>query len=138
VTLHAMNARDRIWTLDYLAQVAKDWVVGRFASAERSDYVLLPHRFELDGQSVRRHRLARRSREALNPLAAATRPRRPVVWARAELVTRLIDTPSGTMALEQEIVEILGADGEVVVAEAAIVVRTPDLPPCLGPFSAAL
>jgi hypothetical protein len=121
-------------TLDYLAEVAKDWAVSSFASADDPGFTLKPHRFELDGLTVRRRGLARRSREASDPLAAASRPEHPVAWARSVQVVLLTDSPSGPVAYEQEIVEVLAADGEAILAEAAHVVRIGDLPPCIGRF----
>ena len=62
----------------------------------------------------------------------------PVVWARSDTVTLLADTASGSVAYEQEIVEILGAEGDDVFAEAALIVRIPELPPCVGRFFTTL
>jgi hypothetical protein len=62
-----MSTPQRLATLDYLAEVAKDWTISSFAAAGNSDFVLVPHRFELDGRTVRRRRTPRRSREAANP-----------------------------------------------------------------------
>jgi hypothetical protein len=124
----------RFATLDYLAEVAKDWVVSSFAAAEKSDFVLAPHRFEFDGSIVRRRRLSRRSREAADPLAFASRARTPTAWARSETVTLLAESPSESFAYQQEVVEILGVQEGDVLAEAATVVRIPALPPCLGRF----
>jgi hypothetical protein len=126
-----------IATLDYLAEVAKDWTLSRFAAAESSDFAFAAHRFELDGHTVRRRRLSRRSREAADPLHAVGRTRHAVAWARSAIVTLLADSESGTLAFQQEIVEILAVDGADVLAEAATVVRIPGCPPCLGRFSAA-
>jgi len=131
-----VSAPPPLATLDYLAEVAKDWAISSFAAAEDSDFALVPHRFELDGHTVRRHRIARRSREAVSPLATAGRPRNPGAWARSEMVTLFADSESGSVAYQQEIVEILGVEEEVVLAEAASVVRIPGLPPCLGQFGA--
>jgi hypothetical protein len=127
----------RLATLDYLAEVAKDWVLSSFAAAEDSLFTLDPHRFELDGHTVRRRRISRRSREATDPLPTAGRTRDPVAWAYSGVVTVLADLESGSVAYEQEIVEILGAEEDGVLVEAAYVVRIPGFPPCLGPFSAA-
>ncbi|MBV8990782.1 MAG: hypothetical protein JO372_19700 [Solirubrobacterales bacterium] len=52
------------------------------------------------------------------------------------MVTVLADLESTTVAVEQEVVEVLAVDGDVVLAEAAAVVRIPGLPPCLGAFEA--
>jgi len=46
----------------------------------------------------------------------------------------LIDTQTGTVGYEQEIVEVLAVDGSELLAEAAFVARAPGLPPCLGRF----
>jgi hypothetical protein len=132
-----MSTPPRLATLDYLVEVAKDWVTSSFATAEDSDFVLVPHRFELDGSTVRRSRLSPDSREASNPLAAVGRARRAVAWARSGAVTLVADSGSGPVQFEQEIVEILGVDGDDVLADAAFVVRIPSFPPCLGPFWAA-
>ena len=121
-------------TLDDLAEVVKDWVVGTFATAHDPGFALRPQRFELDGPSVRRRRLPRRSREAGDPLASAGRPTDPVAWARCILVVLLADSPSGPIAYDQEIVEVLAAHGDEVQAQAAHVVRVDGLPPCIGRF----
>jgi hypothetical protein len=113
--------------------VAKDWVVSAFAAAADGDFVLAPHRFELDGSTVRRRELPRRSSEATNPLGIPARPSRPVAWARSEMLVVLHDAPAGAEAYEQEIIEIL-VDDDVVLAEAAHVVRIPGVSPCLGSF----
>jgi hypothetical protein len=132
-----MSTPPRLVTLEYLTEVAKDWAVSSFAAAEDSDFVLIPHRFELDGPTVRRSRLSPDSKEASNPLAAVGRPRRPVAWARSDTVTLLADSESGPVQFEQEVVEVLAVDEDDVLADAAFVVRFPDFPPCLGAFWAA-
>jgi hypothetical protein len=129
-----MSSQPRLATLDYLAEVAKDWAVSSFAAAGDGTFVLTPHRFEFDGTTVRRRRLSRRSRETADPLAFAGRAGKPVAWARSDIATLFADTTSGGVAYEQEIVEILGVEEDDVLAEAACVVRIPNLPPCLGPF----
>jgi hypothetical protein len=131
-----MNAPRRLSTLDYLVEVAKDWALSRFAAAESSDFALASHRFELDGHTVRRSPVPRRSREAANPLQSVGRSAHPIAWARSDVATFLADTESGTLEFEQEIVEILGAEGDDVLAAAAHVVRIPGFPPCLGGFFA--
>jgi hypothetical protein len=133
-----MSTPRHLWTLDYLAEVAKDWALSSFAMAEHDDFALVHHRFELDGHTVRRRRIPRRSQEAADPLQAIRRTCRPVAWARSDVVTLLADCDSGTVEYEQEIVEVLAVDelGEIVV-EAAFVVRIPGFPPCLGSFSDA-
>jgi hypothetical protein len=119
-------------TLGYLTEVAKDWVTSSFAAAEDSDFVLAPHRFELAGSTVRRLSLPAGSPEATDPWANPVDG--AVAWARSEKVTLLVDTGDETVAVEQEIIEILALDGDDVLAEAASVVRITDLPPCLGRF----
>lgn len=128
-----MSASPRLSTLLYLAEVARDWVVSSFAAAEDGDFALVPHRFELDGHTVRR----RPVREATHPLESLERPRAPVAWAWTDVVTRSLDVDGERVDLEQEIVEIVGTEDEDIVAEAALVVRIPGVPPCLGPFWAA-
>ena len=51
-------------------------------------------------------------------------------------MTLLADTASGSVAYQQEIVEVVVFDKGDVLAEAESVVRLPDLPPCLGRFQA--
>jgi hypothetical protein len=46
----------------------------------------------------------------------------------------LADSHTGTVEVEQEMVEILAMDGEAVLGEAATVIRISGLAPCLGPF----
>jgi hypothetical protein len=124
----------RIATIEYLVEVAKDWTVARFAAAESSEFILGSHRFELSGSGVRRHALAAHSREAASPFDAIRRASRPTAWSHSTLVTLLADSDTGTVEFDQEMVEILAMDGEIVLAEAAAVIRIPGLPPCLGPF----
>jgi hypothetical protein len=124
----------RLATLDYLVEVTKDWALSCFAAAENSDYAFMPHRFWLDGHTVRRRRISRRSREAGNPLQIIGSTRRPIVWARSDVITVLVDSDSGTVGFQQEILEILGVEEDEIVAQAAAVVRIPGLPPCLGAF----
>jgi hypothetical protein len=124
----------RIATIEYLVEVAKDWTLACFAAAEHSEFVLVPHRFELRGAGVRRHALSPGSREAASPFDAIRRAARPTVWSHSTLVTLLADSHTGTVEFEQEMVEILAMDGETVQAEAAAVIRIPGLAPCLGPF----
>lgn len=121
-------------TLDYLAEVAKDWALQRFASAQRGDFALPPHRFELHGNRVRRRRIRSRSPEAASPLALARDPTRPTAWCHSATITLLTDTETGTVAFEQEIVEVLVSDGDEIIAEVAFVARIPGFPPCLGRF----
>jgi hypothetical protein len=134
VTMTGMSSPPELTRLQYMAEVAKDWVVSAFAAAADGDFVLAPHRFELDGSTVRRRELPRRSSEATNPLGIPARPSRPVAWARSEMLVVLHDAPAGAEAYEQEIIEILVVDDDVVLAEAAHVVRIPGVPPCLGSF----
>jgi hypothetical protein len=124
----------RIATIEYLVEVAKDWTLARFAAAEHSEFVFVPHRFELSGAHVRRHALPPDCREAVCPFDAVRRAPRPTVWSHSTLVTLLADSHTGTVEFEQEMVEILAMDGETVLAEAAAVIRIPGLGPCLGPF----
>ena len=124
----------RIATIEYLVEVAKDWTLARFAAAEHSEFILVPHRFELWGARVRRHALRPESREAASPFDAIPRASRPTVWSHSTLVTLLADSLTGTVEFDQEMIEILAMDGEMVLAEAAPVIRTPGLAPCLGPF----
>jgi hypothetical protein len=121
-------------SLDYLAEVAKDWARHSFATANRSDFNLAPSRFDLHRQGVRRRRLASGSAEAQSPLAVAQQTSRPTAWCRSDVTMVLIDAATGTVGYEQEIVEVLAVDGDDLVAEAACVVRAPGLPPCLGRF----
>ncbi len=130
-----MNSHPRLTTLDYLVEVAKDWGMGRFAAAEDGDFTLAPHRFDLSGSTVRRHRVPRRSREAADPLTFARKRQTPAAWARSDTVVLIIDCEDGeSVAYQQEIVEIIGVEEDDVLAEAAMVVRIPSLPPCLGRF----
>jgi hypothetical protein len=132
-----MSAQPDLTTLDYLVHVAKDWVISTFAAAGDSDFTLAPHRFELRGSTVRRRTLAADCPEASNPLPHAGPVDGAVAWARSENVTLLIDSDRETVAVDQEVVEILAVDGDDVLAEAACVVRITNLPPCLGRFWSA-
>jgi hypothetical protein len=124
----------RITTVEYLVEVVKDWTLARFAAAQRSDFVLGPHRFELIGAGIRRHALAPGSPEAASPFDVVRRAPTPTAWSHSTLVTLLADSDTGTVEFEQEMVEILAMDGEMVLAEAAAVIRIAGLAPCLGPF----
>jgi hypothetical protein len=132
-----MSSPADLHTLGYLAEVAKDWVTSSFAAAEDSRFTLAPHRFELTGASVRRRSLADVCPEACDPLPWTDPVDGAVAWARSENVTLLVDAGDDTVAIEQEIVEILAVDGDDVLAEAACVVRITDLPPYLGRFWSA-
>jgi hypothetical protein len=121
-------------SLDYLAEVAKDWARHRFAAANRSDFTLAPARFDLHRQGVRRRRVASGSTEAQSPLAVAKQTSRPTAWCRSDVTMMLIDTDTGTVGYEQEIVEVLAVDGDELLDEAAFVARAPGFPPCLGRF----
>jgi hypothetical protein len=123
--------------LGYLAEVAKDWVNSSFAATDDAQFTLAPHRFELAGATVRRRSLPAGSPEATDPLPCSAPASGAVAWARSERVTLLVDTDSETVAVEQEVVEILAVDGEDILAEAACVIRISDLPPCLGRFWSA-
>ena len=129
-----MSSTSDLNTLGYLAEVAKDWVTSSFAATEDSDFALAPHRFELTGSTVRRRSLPAGAAEATDPLPWTDPVDGAVAWARSENVTLLLDSGGATVAVEQEIVEILAVDGDEVLAEAACVVRITDLPPCLGRF----
>jgi hypothetical protein len=124
----------RLATLDYLAEVAKDWTLSCFSTAESSDYEFIGHRFWLEGHTVRRRRISRRSREAANPLQTAGATSEAVVWARSDVITVLADSESGTVEFQQEMVEILGVEADEILADVALVVRIPGFPPCLGAF----
>lgn len=124
----------RIATIEYLVEVAKDWTLARFAAAQSTEFVLVPHRFELLGARVRRHALAPDSDEAASPFDAIRRAQTPTVWSHSTLATLLADSETGTVEFEQEMVEILAMDGETVLAESAAVIRIPGLAPCLGAF----
>jgi hypothetical protein len=121
-------------TLDYLAEVAKDWARDRFATAQRGDFALPPHYFELRADRVRRRRIRSLSPEAGSSMTSARGSTRPTAWCHSATLTLLIDTEAGTVALEHEIVEVLVTDGEEIIAEAACVARIPGFPPCLGRF----
>jgi hypothetical protein len=129
-----MSSPPDLNTLGYLTEVAKDWVTSSFAATQDSDFVLAPHRFELTGSTVRRRSLPADCPAAdpwTNPVDGA------VAWAHSEKLTVLVDAGDETVAVEQEIIEILAVDGEDGLAEAASVVRITDLPPCLGRFGSA-
>lgn len=131
-----MPASPRIAEIEYLVEIAKQWTVSSFACAQRSGFTLAPQRFELTGTGVRRRRVKAGSLEATSPLDAVTCVSGPTVWSHGTEVTVLLDLGSATVAVEQEVVEILAVDGDVVLAEAAAVVRIPGLAPCLGAFEA--
>jgi hypothetical protein len=123
-----------VGSLEYLAEVAKDWARHRFATASRSAFILAPSRFELHRHGVRRRRVPPGSAEAESPLAVAEQTTRPTAWCRGDVTMILIDSETGTVGYEQEIVEVLAVDGDDLLAEAAFVARAPGLPPCLGRF----
>jgi hypothetical protein len=124
----------RIGTVEYLVEVAKEWTLARFAAAQSSEFVFGPQRFELRGADVCRHALAFDSPEAASPLEAVRRAPTPTAWSHSTFVTMLVDSDTGALEFEQEMVEILAMEGETVLAEAAAVIRIPGLAPCLGPF----
>ena len=64
-------------SLDYLAEVAKDWARYRFESARRSDFTLAPSRFDLHAQGVHRHRVPPNSGEAESPLSVVAQITHP-------------------------------------------------------------
>ena len=121
-------------TLDYLAEVAKDWARYRFATAKLSDFALAPCRFDLYRDGARRRQLRPSSPEAESPLAVAEHLVRPTAWCRSDVTLILIDTETETVGYEQEIVEVLAVDGDELLVEAAFVARMPGVPPCLGRF----
>jgi hypothetical protein len=125
-------------TVDYLAEVVKDWARHRFATAQRSDFALMPHRFELQNSKVLRRRVRPDCPEAVSPLAAVRETARPTAWCRSDVVTVLTDSDAGTLEIQQEIVEVLALDGKEVLAQAAFVARIAGFPPCLGAFWSAL
>jgi hypothetical protein len=131
------SASARIAEIEYLVEVAKDWTVGCFASAQDSEFTLAPHRFELTGAGVRRRLVMSGSPEAVSPLSVMAEFGDPTVWSHCAMVTLLVDSDSTTTAVDQEMVEILAVDGDVVLADAARVIRIPGLPPCLGAFGCA-
>ena len=124
----------RVATVEYLVEVAKEWALACFTAAENSEFVLGPHRFDLSGTGVRRHALAPDSPEAASPFDVVRRAPTPTAWSHSTLVTLLADSDTGTVEFEQEMVEVLAMDGEMVLAEAAAVIRIAGLAPCLGPF----
>ncbi len=125
--------------LDYLTAVAKDWASSRFAAAEDNEFTLTPHRFDFNGSTVRRCPVPPVSREAADPITFASGRRTPVAWARSDTVVLIVDCVDGeSVAYQQEIVEIIALEDEDVIAEAAIVVRIPGAPPCLGSFWTAM
>ena len=128
------GAPPRTATIEYLVEVAKDWTLACFAAAQCSDFAFAPHRFELNGAGVRRRALAPESPEATSPFDAIRRAPTPTAWSHSTLVTLLADSETGTWEFEQEMVEVLAMDGEMVLSEAAAVIRIPGLAPCLGPF----
>jgi hypothetical protein len=130
-----MSSTSDLNTVGYLAEVAKDWVTSSFAATEDSGFILRPHRFELSGSSVRRQSVPVDSPEATDPSPWSEPVDGAVAWAKSENVTLLLDSDDGTVAVEQEIVEVLAVDGDEILAEAACVVRITDMPPCLGRFS---
>ncbi len=114
-------------TIESLVETAKDWTLARFAAAESSEFVLPPHRFELRDAGVRRCALAPGSREAESPLDAVARVSTPTAWSHSTIVTLLADSETGTVAFEQEMVEVLAMEGEAVLVEAATVIPSLDL-----------
>ncbi|MBV9197697.1 MAG: hypothetical protein JO168_26475 [Solirubrobacterales bacterium] len=126
----------RVAEMAYLVEMAKDWTVSCFASAQSSEFMLAPHRFEITEMGVRRRRVKPGSLEAVSPLDAVTDVSNPTAWSHGTVVTLLVDYGSRTSAVEQEVVEILALDGDFVLAEAAGVIRIEGLPPCLGAFRA--
>ena len=106
-----------------------------FAAAKDSEFTFTAQRFSMDGSTVRRRRVPRQSPEAADPLTFARKRQTPAAWARSDTVVLIIDCEDGeSVAYQQEIVEIIGVEEDDVLAEAAMVVRIPSLPPCLGRF----
>jgi hypothetical protein len=129
------SSSPRIAEIEYLVEIAKDWTVSCFASAQSSDFTLALHGFELTGAGVQRHRVRPASPEVVSPLAVMADLAHPTVWSHGTVVTLLVDSGSTTAAIEQEVVETLAVDGDLVLADAAaVVVRIAGLPPCLGAF----
>jgi hypothetical protein len=135
-----MNETDRpsgLASLQYVLEVAKDWTVASFAAAQHCDFVPAPHRFELCDHAVRRSAVSAHSPEARSPLEAVRTTAQPTAWTHCTLATVLVDTEDGTVAREQEVIEILAMDDSDVLAEVAFIVRIRDVPPCLGRFWSA-
>jgi hypothetical protein len=124
-------------SLEYVVEVAKDWTEARFDAAQHSDFVLAPHRFELYDHTVRRSVVMANSAEARSPFDAVRVAAQPTAWTHSALLTVLLDTEDGTVAREQEVIEILAMDESNVLAEMAFIVRIRDMPPCLGRFTSA-
>lgn len=134
-----MSSPPRLTALDYIAAVAKDWAANSFAGAEDTDFSLAPHRFDLDGSTVRRLTLPPTSEEAADPFTLAGSRREPTAWARCDTVTLIADCDDGeSVVYRQEIVEVIAVEEDDIVAEAATVIRIPGLPPCLGRFSSVM
>jgi hypothetical protein len=124
-------------SLEYVVEVAKDWTAARFAEAQHSEFVLAPHRFELGDHGVVRFTVDSESPEAESPFDAFDAAPHPTAWTHSTFVTVLYDTEDGTVAREQEAIEILAMDEHGLLAEVAFIVRILDAPPCLGPFWSA-
>jgi len=124
-------------SLEYVLEVAKDWTVARFAEAQHSDFVLKPHRFVLGDHGIVRSAVETDSVEAESPLDGLDEAPQPTAWTHRTFVTVLYDTDDGTVAREQEAIEILAMDEHGVLAEVAFIVRILDAPPCLGRFWSA-
>ena len=92
-------------TLDYLAEVAKDWARQRFAGAQRSDFTLAPQRFELRGDRVRRRRILCPSPEAESPVTCAHETIRPTAWCRPATVTLLTERSRRRRAFRRRLPE---------------------------------
>lgn len=118
----------------YLLNVAKDWAVGCFAAAQTSEFTLRPHRFELSGTHVRRLAISDDSGHPISPVETIEPSSDATAWSHTPSVTILVDHDSGTTAIDQEMVEVVAVDGDVVLAQAATVIRIPGLGVCLGPF----
>ena len=77
----------RIAEIEYLVEIAKDWTVACFASAQSSGFTLALHRFELTEAGVRRRRVRPGSPEAASPLSVVADLTNPTVWSHATVVT---------------------------------------------------
>ena len=120
-------------TLDYLAEVAKDWARERFATAHAETSRSRPTALSSAATGCAVADSLTLARSGL-PTTSARATTRPTAWCRSATLTLLNDTETGTVALEHELVEVLVTDGEEIIAEAACVARIPGFPPCLGRF----
>jgi hypothetical protein len=131
------SVQPHLGTLEYVVEVAKDWVRAQFAAAQTADFRLAPYRFELFGAAIHQRAVSPASREGQSPFDAVRRVRHPTAWTHGTMLTLLADSPAGTAQYDQEAVEILAMEGTDVLVECAFVVRISGLPPCLGAFWSA-